>query len=41
MLGQARIGEETGVDPRVQGLDATVEALGESREVGHGRDGDA
>ena len=35
VLGQASVGQDPGVDPRVEGLDPAVEHL---REPGHGRD---
>ena len=40
VVGQAGVGEDAGVDARVQGLDPSVEALGEAGQVldlGHGQ----
>ena len=41
VIALARVGEDTGVHLRVQRLDATLEALGEARELLDRRDGDA
>src|SRR5699024_6759998 len=41
VLGLAGVGEDAGVDPRVQGLDPALEALGEAGDLVHGCDRDA
>lgn len=40
VLGFPKVGEQVGVHPRMQGLDAAVEHLGESREFLHASDRD-